>query len=86
MSDTTIDDLLNELTGNPDTAPVDQVAQAKSALYELMLGVIGEDEEMYKLDTPTVIDPNDFHQYNIRVFANDYLRAEQRTKLKGLFK
>jgi len=96
MSDTNIDDLLNELTGNPDTAPVDQVAQAKSALYELMLSVIGEDElppvgEMGVFDPVTrtheLITDSDAVKYHIqRTLNQNNLRKDQRNKLKELMK
>lgn len=78
MNDTTIDDLLNELTGNPDTAPVDQVAQAKSALYDFILkeviGVGGKFRE-----------PEDELDRGIQI-GYDTLRAELEEKLKELIK
>lgn len=58
-----------------------EIAQAKSALYELMLEIIGEDEPAYYdwNDASGTPPPNDDNQ------LRNALRAEQRTKLKELF-
>lgn len=77
MSDTTIDDIeriLYELAGPERTF---RVPEAKSALYELMLSVIGEDEKL---------KPDENGKYNLMRLTENQLKAEQRNKLKELMK
>jgi hypothetical protein len=79
----TIDEIFNELENFLST-PIGSAIkgdcltqkEAKDQLYELMLGVIGEDERLIKAD------PYQIRSLEIR--RND-LRAEQRVKLKEVF-
>ena len=107
MSDTTIDTIFAEFgrkcspiatLRNVDNPLVrrEYIDQAKSALYELMLSVIGEDElppvgEMGGFDPVTrtheLITDSDAVKYHIqRTLNQNNLRAEQRNKLKELMK
>lgn len=54
-----------------------RVPEAKSALYELMLSVIGEDEKL---------KPDENGKYNLMRLTENQLKAEQRNKLKELMK
>jgi len=87
MSDTTIDDIF-ELAWlgfehqecEEDCTEADYYKQAKSALYELMLSVIGEDEEV-----PRPLDDKSRARF-YRKSGQNFLRNQQRNKLKELMK
>lgn len=88
MSDTTIDDIFNlvhigyEHQNCEDSCVAQSYCkEAKSALYDLMLEVIGVDERIIELSGNSRFDQQVTSQVN---GAND-LRAEQRNKLKQLF-
>lgn len=87
MSDTTIDDILEEFYGEQYCgrcedyhglmeSDKERVNEAKSALYELMLSVIGEDEKL---------KPDENGKYNLMRLTEHQLRAEMRSKLREMF-
>lgn len=86
MSDPTIDDIF-ELAWlgfehqecEEDCTEAEYYKQAKSALYELMLEIIGEDEPIPEIDYPRISE----HQIAWARLRNA-LKAEQRTKLTNL--
>ncbi len=83
MSDTTIDKILGIVLKDYGTKTLKliDVNEAKSALYDLMLEVIGVDDRIIELSGNSRFDQQVTSQVN---GAND-LRAEQRNKLKELF-
>lgn len=93
MSDTTIDDLLAKARAIKHTnngtiemvimkeGDLSSMTPLKSALYDLMLEVIGVDDRIIELSGNSRFDQQVTSQVN---GAND-LRAEQRNKLKELF-
>lgn len=93
MSDTTIDEILDQtviieskmkqkcyLKSYPKAK-----AHIKSALYELMLSVIGEDEKLF-VDNPDPYNDDLAYLNDQYKDAKNHLRADQRNKLKELMK
>jgi hypothetical protein len=83
MSNLTVSEILETLYGNIDNGnlPVEAyIAEAERQLNELILGIIGEDEQIRFSDDTTYGDT--VHLHKDVIWGQNQLRAEQRQHLK----